>query len=292
LEIRLSYSAASAYEKCPLSYRFQYIDRIEIAPSPYLSFGRSLHLALEWLYRRDIPQPPALEDLLSYLDSSWESDGYKDLNQESSFLDHAHNVLTLFYRTNVDRFSLPEAIEERFEIEMDGYILSGVIDRIDRHEDGSYEIIDYKTNRRLPELNRLREDLQLPIYQMACCENWGISPSKLTFYYLVVNKKYSTKPYSQERLFQVRERLSKVAALITAGEFPSTPNRLCSWCSYEDICPERTPSKIQEENYISRHQALLRRREGLNKIIDELESEMLDLKIAFSNGNIDTSHVE
>jgi RecB family exonuclease len=127
---------------------------------------------------------------------------------------------------------------------------------------------------------------------MACLENWGISPSKLTFYYLVVNKRYSTKPYDQERLAQVEERLSKVAVLIASGEFPPTPNRLCPWCSYQDICPERTPAKIQRENFTSRHQALLRRRDGLNNLIDEIENEMRDLEISFDDGNIDTSHIE
>jgi hypothetical protein len=46
--LRLSYSAVSTYEKCPLSYRFQYIEKIEVKPTPYLSFGKSLHSALEW----------------------------------------------------------------------------------------------------------------------------------------------------------------------------------------------------------------------------------------------------
>jgi RecB family exonuclease len=292
LGTRLSYSAISSYEKCPLSYRYQYIDRIEIAPSPYLSFGRSLHTALEWLYGRAVPEPPVLEDLIAYLDSNWESEGYKDPEEERSFLSHARDVLTLFYKTNIGDFRLPIAVEERFELEMKGYLLSGVIDRIDRRPDGSYEIIDYKTNRRLPEISRLREDLQLPIYQMACHEIWGVYPSKLTFYYLVTNKRYSTKSYDQDRLSMVRARVDGVAALIAAGKFTPTPNRLCPWCSYEDICPERTSGKNQEEKYLSRHHSLLRRREGLNRIIDELESEMRDLEITFPGHNIEATGSE
>jgi RecB family exonuclease len=285
LDIRLSYSAASAYEKCPLSYRFQYVDGLEIEPSPYLSFGRSMHSALEWLYGRGVPEPPALEELLAYLDSCWTSEGFGSPEEEDSFLRHGREILTKFYQTNLGDFRLPVAVEERFEMEMDGYVLAGVIDRVDRNPDGSYEIIDYKTNRRLPELNRLREDLQLPIYQMACRETWGISPSKLTFYYLVANQRYTTRPLDEGGLSRVRERLDRIAGCIVAGEFPPTPNRLCPWCSFEDICPERAPGKTGLERYVSRRRSLLRRKQGLEKVIYELEDEMRELGIPLNDGD-------
>ncbi|OFW55987.1 MAG: hypothetical protein A2W01_04460 [Candidatus Solincola sediminis] len=272
--MRLSYSAVSSYEKCPLSYRFQYIDRLEVAPSPYLSFGRSMHSALQWLYSRKVSEPPALNDLLLELDACWESDGFCDSEEEDSFRRHATEVLTAYYQKNVADFRLPLAIEERFEIEMDGYALSGVIDRIDRRPDGSYEIIDYKTNRKLPELRRLREDLQLPIYQIACSKTWGISPSKLTFYYLIPNQKYTTKPQDAQGISRVLERLNRTAEAITARRFPATPGPLCPWCSFQDVCPERIKADSMEEKYASRYRSLLKRRDALLEAIAELEREM------------------
>ena len=278
--LRLSYSAISAYERCPLSYRYRYVDGIEEEPSPHLSFGRSLHAALEWLYRRDVPVPPTLQELLDHLDSCWSSDGFEGEEQESSFLEHAREVLSCFYHVNVADFRLPVALEERFELDMDGYVLSGVIDRVDRHPDGRYEIIDYKTNRRLPELSRLRDDLQLPIYQLACGEVWGIMPSKLTFYYLVPNQRYSTRPLDVGGMARVRERIGRVAERISAGDFEPTSNRLCPWCSYRDICPEAQRGDDDRESYRARHRALLSRRERLDELILELESEMLSRGIS------------
>ncbi len=280
LRLRLSYSAVSAYEKCPLSYRFQYIDGLEVEPSPYLSYGRSMHEALEWLYGRDVPDPPSLDELISYLDSCWSSEGYADSEEEGSYLHHARDVLAQFYHKNIGDFRLPLAVEERFEIDMGDFILSGVIDRVDRHPDGSYEIIDYKTNRRLPELKRLREDLQLPIYQLACGEVWGITPSKLTFYYLVPNQRYSTKPRDEQGLARVKERLTLVADSISEGIFPATPGHLCPWCSFEDVCPQRIAVDDIGENYRARHSAMIRRREKLERAISELEDEMREKGLA------------
>ncbi|NPV59017.1 MAG: PD-(D/E)XK nuclease family protein [Actinobacteria bacterium] len=275
--MRLSYTAISSYERCPLAYRYRYVDGIEEEPSPHLSFGRSLHAALEWLYRRDVPVPPSLEELQEHLLSCWSREGFEDEEQEESFLEHAREVLTCYYHANVADFRLPVALEERFELNMGGYILSGVIDRVDRHPDGKYEIIDYKTNRRLPELSRLREDLQLPIYQLACGEVWGITPSKLTFYYLVPNQRFSTRPLDEEGLARVRERIDGVAELISHGEFEPTPNRLCDWCSYRDICPAFDRAEDAERSFRSRHRALLKRRERLDELISELEAEMSSL---------------
>jgi DNA helicase-2/ATP-dependent DNA helicase PcrA len=282
--MRLSYSALSSYENCPLSYRFQYVDGLEVEPTPYLSFGKSLHAALEWLYGRSTPEPPSLEGFLSYLDTCWSSEGYANPDEERSFLGHGREMLTRFYYTNIENFRLPVAVEERFEIDKGDFVLSGVIDRVDRNPDGSYEIIDYKTGRRLPEVRRLREDLQLPIYQLACREIWGITPSKLSFYYLAHNQRYSTRPYDENGLARLIERLDAVAEAISRGDFPATPNRLCPWCSYGDICPRKISASDAGDGYRSRHTSLLRRKTKLEKAISDLEEEMLSEGVAF-DGN-------
>lgn len=278
--LRLSYSAVSTYEKCPLSYRFQYIEKIEVKPTPYLSFGKSLHSALEWLYDRQTPQPPALEELLSFLESCWASEGFSDQGEEDSYFKQARDVLTSFYHANTKDFRLPLAVEHRFELKMEDFILSGVIDRVDRHPNGAYEIIDYKTSRRLPQIKYLREDLQLPIYQLACREVWGISPAKLTYYYLLPNQRYSTQPLDEEGLSKVKGRLDTAASSIRDEEFPALPNRLCPWCSYQDICPVKADGDDQEERYRSRHLSLIRRREKLDGLIGDLEEEMRQMGIS------------
>lgn len=284
MQLRLSYSAISTYEKCPLSYRFQYVDGLEIEPTPHLSFGRSVHAALEWFHGRENPAPPTLESLLEHLDVCWESAGYPDLDEERSYLNNAREVLTRYYYSNLDDYRLPMAVEERFEIDMQDFVLSGVIDRVDCHPDGTYEILDYKTSRRLPELNRLREDLQLPIYQFACNEVWGITPSKLTFYYLIPNRRYTTRPFDSDALARVRERILHVAESVSGGAFPATPSRLCPWCSFEDICPERIDADDTGEIFLVRHRALLRRRDRLEEAIAHLEEEMREEGVSTAEG--------
>jgi RecB family exonuclease len=174
--MRLSYSSINTYETCPAKYRFQYEDRVPQAPSPALSFGDSLHQALHRFHSRPVPVAPPLEELHEILDAVWVCDGFRDVSEEQTYLDHVRQVLAQYHRENAPSYRIPAAMEFRFQIQIEGVAVSGVIDRMDRIPGGGYEIIDYKTNRRLPPQRRIDEDLQLSVYHLAAREVWGIEP--------------------------------------------------------------------------------------------------------------------
>ncbi len=234
--IRLSYSAISTYELCPLQYKFRYVDREPGARTPALAFGESLHEALRRFYHQPVPVAPTLGQLLGFLEDAWESAPYADAREEGQYLDHGRQVLAQFHRTHAGSFRLPAALEQRFAIDVEGVALTGIIDRMDRHPDGSYEIIDYKTNRRLPPRRIVERDLQLSIYYLAAQEVWGITPSRLTLYYLLPGQAV-TVSRTAEDAEDTRARIAGVAAAIKAKTFPPRENRLCNWCDYQARCP-------------------------------------------------------
>ncbi len=279
--LKLSYSSISVYEKCPLQYKFQYVDRLPMEPTPALSFGASLHSVLEWFYSVGTPHPPKLEELLAKLDELWVSEGFDRIranspgngqDQEEKYKAHAREVLTIFYHSNASSFRLPLALEHRFSLDLGDFLLTGCIDRVDRHPDGSYEIIDYKTNRRLPTLDQLREDLQLPIYQLAASEIWGIIPAKLTFYYLLPNQKYSTGGFDATRMEMAINRIREVARRIGEGHFQPKRNPLCPWCDFAAQCPLIAEGRSELAYLADRYADLLHRR----RIIEDMMSEIAD----------------
>jgi RecB family exonuclease len=234
--MRLSYSSISTYETCPAKYRFQYEERLPTAPSPALSFGDSLHRALHRFHARPVPVAPSLPELLEMLEDVWVSEGYADPAEEQTYREHARQVLAQYHRENAGEYRIPAALEFRFEIEVEGVTLSGVIDRMDRIPGGGYEIIDYKTNRRLPPRERIDRDLQLSIYHLAAREVWGIEPERLTLYYLLPNQRMSTAR-TREDLDELRRRIATVAERIDAGRFEPRQNPLCDWCEFQARCP-------------------------------------------------------
>ena len=234
--IRLSYSSISTYELCPLQYKFRYLEGKPGRRTPALGFGESLHEALRRFHAQPVPVAPSVEQLLAYLDDAWDTAAYRSEKEERAYHSHAREVLTAYHRDNVPSFRVPVALEQRFQIDVDGVQVSGVIDRMDRHPDGSYEIVDYKTSRRLPPRRFVESDLQLSIYYLAAWEVWGILPSRLTLYFLLPGQPM-TVARAPEDLDATRARIAEVAAGIRSGAFAPKENRLCDWCDYQASCP-------------------------------------------------------
>ena len=234
--MRLSYSSINTYETCPAKYRFQYEERLPSAPSAALSFGDSLHQALYRFHSRPVPVAPSLEELHETLEAVWVGEGFTDVSEEQMYLDHGRQVLAQYHRDNAETYRIPAAMEFRFAIEVDGVTVSGVIDRMDRIPGGGYEIIDYKTNRRLPPRSRIDQDLQLSIYHLAAREVWGIEPERLTLYYLLPGQRMSTTRTGAD-VDELRRRIVTVAERIEAARFEARQNPLCDWCDYQALCP-------------------------------------------------------
>ena len=114
--------------------------------------------------------------------------------------------------------------------------ISGVIDRMDRIPGGGYEIIDYKTSRRLPPKDRVDRDLQLSVYHLAAREIWGIEPERLTLYFLLPGERMTTTRTTAD-VDELRRRIATVAERIAAGKFEPQQNPLCDWCDFQDRCP-------------------------------------------------------
>jgi putative RecB family exonuclease len=234
--MRLSYSSINTYETCPAKFKFQYEDRVPQAPSAALAFGDSLHRALHLFHDRPVPVPPSLAELHEMLEISWNPLGFANESEERMYRDHGRQVLGDYHRENASAYRIPAALEFRFTIEVEGVELSGVIDRMDRIPGGGYEIIDYKTNRRLPPQARIDRDLQLSVYHLAAKEVWGIEPERLTLYYLLPGQRMTTTRTPAD-VDELRRRISTVAERIAAGMFEPRQNPLCDWCEYQPLCP-------------------------------------------------------
>ena len=238
--MKLSYSQISTYQNCPLQYRFRYVEEKPSPPTASLSFGKSVHEALEWLYSVPTPDPPKVENLIDQLESCWISEGYASSEEETRYFYQAKAALELYYRKHIlndpEGFRVPAALEYKFKVDLGFCQLSGVIDRLDKYPDGGFEIIDYKTNRRLPPARRLAEDLQLPLYKIAAERIWEAPIEKVTFHYVLLDHRHSIFVTS-ERVEQALAEVERVARLIEREEFDPCRNNLCPWCDFLEECP-------------------------------------------------------
>jgi RecB family exonuclease len=255
-----SHSQLRAYGECPLRYAFDKVYRIPVAETPgYFEFGHVIHAAFE-VYaraRRDaaaagIP-PPGYEALKEAFDRFWQPRAYADAQAAEHYQTRAEPALRRFFDREISSLSEAVAFEAGFTLELEGepgeppVRFYGVIDRIDRHPDGSIEITDYKTGR--PKNQRdVDEDQQLSAYALAVAMGAVRDPvtgeplpaaTRLTLYFTETDQAISTSRTS-EQLEEFRMQVLATSRRIRGGDFTATPDQWrCGRCDYKLICPSR-----------------------------------------------------
>jgi putative RecB family exonuclease len=241
--VRLSFSRIDSYQNCPRKFRYAYIDRLPGKPGPHLSFGTSIHSALESFYDRKLPECPTVEDLLGFLYETWDSTGFADLPREEqvSFYRHAQDVLRRFHQRAAPTYRLPADTEAWFELPIDfEAVVVGSIDRVDVDEDGALHVIDYKTNRKVKNRQRVAGSLQLSIYALACRHLYGRLPATVSLDFVVPGVEVRVDVDDLD-LEGAREAVLATAAAVRAEQYEPTPNPLCDWCDFRSICPAWGP---------------------------------------------------
>ena len=245
-----SHSRLSTFEKCPLKYRYRYIDRIKRETQGIEAFmGQRVHEVLEGLYR-DLTENrrPTLDDLLGRYGAAWSktySDAVRIVKKEYT-ADHYARVgercITNYVRSH-EPFDRDETVglEERVQLSLDNddrYQIQGYIDRLVRAGPGVYEIHDYKTSGTLPSALDLRQDRQLTLYQMGVQERFPDARTiRLVWHYMVFDRAMIGSRTDAE-IESHRVRAMRLIDTIEATrDYPPKESALCRWCEYRDICP-------------------------------------------------------
>ena len=246
-----SHSRLSSYEKCPLQYRYRYIDKIRKDTFGIEAFlGNRVHEALEHLYRRkgEVRKAPRLPEILAVYRSRWDAE-YKDNVRivrrgwaPADYREEGEKYLTGFYHRNApfdDGETVGLEVKVEFALDASGrYRVLGYIDRLVRREAGLYEIHDYKTSAFRPSDEDLRRDRQLTFYQMAVRDQHADARDvRLVWHFLAQGDRRTATRTESEIEDHRRQAMRLVDRIEAARDFPARPSPLCRWCEYRDICP-------------------------------------------------------
>lgn len=255
-----SFSALETFQNCPLKYKFSQIDKIKTPQSPEAFFGTIIHSTLKFALSGSFILP-TLKDSLEYFSTHWNSEVFENELAERSAFAQGIKIIQDFYQHNDIENTKIVDLESRFAIEIkdqkESHIISGIIDRIDRTADG-YEIIDYKTTRKLPAQEYANTSLQLLIYLLALLKRYpDTAPEKITLslYYLKHSAKLSTKK-TEKQIEAEKNMVLDIIHQIKNSSFEAKLSPLCDWCGYQEICPmwkhkfvshEKPEAKSQKE---------------------------------------------
>jgi len=265
-----SYSALDTFLSCPLKYKYQEIDRIRVPKSKEQFFGTLLHNTLKLVHSPGILSP-TLEQALDFYSKNWNAEVFSDETEERAAFAQGVSMLQDYYKKNDPAKINIIDLESRFQVEIgpkenETHIVSGIIDRIDKTDDG-FEIIDYKTTRKLPSQEKVDYDLQLTIYLIGFLKRYpkeieNLDKVKVSLYYL----KHGVRLSSQRTLEQIKQGEQLISDLISEiqkSRFKPTISGLCDWCGYQNICPiwkhkfkDKKSEKPEIEKLISEYIAL------------------------------------
>jgi len=241
--MRLSYSALDIYRNCPLKYKFQEIDRIKTPKSKEAVFGTTIHSTMKFIHAPGILFP-TLEQAMEFFSNTWNPAVFDSPEEERCAFSQGIKIIQDYYQKNNPADANIVDLESRFQINIGAdenqHVVSGIIDRIDKTTEG-YEIIDYKTTRKMPSQEKVDQDIQLSIYLKAFLSRYpkeiaNLDKITVSLYYLKHGVKLSSKR-TLEQLQKSETLFLDIIQLIEAEKFDPTLSPLCDWCGYQNLCP-------------------------------------------------------
>ena len=243
----LSPSRLADFQSCPRRFQHASIDRIP-QPATYATVkGNFVHSILEHLFslpalERTIEVargfiPLAREEKLTE-QAKVDIDFSPDL--EAKLLSEAEAILVKYFAMEDPRIVTSEGVELNIDVTVDDVPLRGILDRLDREEDGSLTIVDYKTgglpNRDFDAQTFANTELYAALTAAALEE----TPVRIRLYYVahgqVIERTVSDVVIAARRKAAVGA-WKRINDYYEQGEFPATPSRSsCRFCAYKEIC--------------------------------------------------------
>lgn len=233
----LSPTRLKTYLACRMMYRLEYVDKVgkfyHRARAGY-TFGSTLHQTLQNFHEAGGSAAVSATDLVAHLDTTWQSQGYKDAEHEQAHREEATRILETYHtlaqtRADVTRTFLTEKM---LKWDMGPFVLTGRVDRIDEHvADGSLEIVDYKSGRMSVSEEDVKEALAMSVYQLLAKRTW---PDRRVFatIHALRGGVTASASFTDEELAEMEENLRGIGLEILETDFEAVrPFPL------PDVCP-------------------------------------------------------
>jgi putative RecB family exonuclease len=247
LPYSLSPSKVSSFTDCALAFRFSAIDRLPEPPTVAATRGTLVHRALERLFtlpageRNLAAGLTELDEAFEELRADPDLTGLElDDEQQQVFLDEAEALVRRYFELEDPTRIHPIGLELNLELEVDGLVLRGIIDRLELDNEGNFVVTDYKTGK-VPSAEQERSRLGgVHFYSFLCEQLFGARPARVQLLYLSEPVVITSTPTEQsirglER--KVRAVWDAVERACERDDFRPKPSRLCDWCAYKAWCP-------------------------------------------------------
>lgn len=240
-----SYSKLAMYERCPLAFRYRYVDgKKEEFLAEETLLGQAVHRTLSWLYKPSYTSGKfRLDDLLHvYREILFDLVGDSNELLLNNLQNKGEELLRRHFSTAYlfDRLAT-RAVEEAFSFSLDrGIVFVGQIDRIAETSAGTLVVFDYKTgSSRGTYFSSSPDLLQLEAYGLAALTNYHVTGVEV--------RKHSLPTGTEETLAVILSDAERIRSALrrwvdvveSSNRYDASPGKPCRWCSYFPSCPSR-----------------------------------------------------
>lgn len=231
--LELAVGDLALYSADPHDFYVQKVLKISQPFGPQLSFGSSIHGAIQAYYDARLRGEAAtLDEILARLDELWSERGYESRAQADLAKERAQRTVRRFYERSEanPRKVLSSEQPVKFELPQAKLRLRGRLDATFEVE-GGLEVRDFKTGhlrdedtieRRIKDASS-REGFQLRTYALAIEQLTGTPPVLASLDYVVVGAEAGVQ-FTSRVLANHRERLETLAERIRQRDFAPPPN--------------------------------------------------------------------
>jgi DNA helicase-2/ATP-dependent DNA helicase PcrA len=234
---RHSFSQLAYYLQCPLRYKFAVVYGLEVPWLDPVDFGANVHRCLEAIHQRalrgEFVQPADLPELIA---QSWLITRRSQPEQEAAYQQAALRQLTRYLEEYGERLPQTRQAETFFSFPLAEDVLLGKVDLIRGTENGSVEIVDFKTSSaEAEEVEQVA--LQLKLYALGVEASLGMPVARQVAHFLGDGRTIG-RDWSPGQAARARAEITGLLARIHAGQFPAR-RAYCSRCSeFRAICPD------------------------------------------------------
>lgn len=247
-DMTFSYSRINSYADCPYMWKLKYIDGEKGEEKFYASYGSLVHEILAKYYNGEVTKSELpVEFLSSY------STGIKGLRPSGNIVDKYIHSAVDYFRRFKDFGLSPVLVESKVDFEVEGILMTGIIDFLGKDDDGKYYIVDHKSHQleqRSKRLKPTKKDMeldaylrQLYLYSKPIKEMYGEFPSELWFNCYrsgtIIKEKFDNKKYEEALKWAVET----VDTIKNDTEFEAKYNYFyCRW-----LCEQSCNCDVFEE---------------------------------------------
>ena len=241
-------TALNKYLQCPRQYLYSKILDLDCRDGKpdNLSYGTAVHSALEKtvIYALEKGFYPTKEEFIDYFKNKLSSLPVSTTENRINLEGRGDKALDEYYSQFIS-YPVKNLMEpeKNLNFELDGYKFMGIIDRIDKNDDGTYSIYDYKTgnSKKQKEVciggNYEHYYNQMAFYKYMFEKVMGKTVSNIQFIFPEDYTNNLPMKYTDEECEQVIETYKKAIDDIHGMKFePTYKKEICDNCTCKDFC--------------------------------------------------------